>query len=84
MQCNKNDTGIMLKKSKKQILLLEAFNGGSHKQMMDYLKDVICRNGHSCHSIEMSDKKWHWRMRTSSLYFSQQLMVRDSSSLKFE
>ena len=84
MQCNKNDTGIMPKKSKKQILLLEAFNGGSHKQMMDYLKDVICRNGHSCHSIEMSDKKWHWRMRTSSLYFSQQLMVGDSSSLKFE
>ena len=61
----------MLKENKKRILLLEAFHGGSHKQMVDYLKEVILRNGHAYHSIEMSDKKWHWRMRTSSLHFAQ-------------
>ena len=59
------------KKNKKHILLLEAFHGGSHKQMVDYLKEIISQNGHTYHCIEMSDKKWHWRMRTSALHFSQ-------------
>ena len=84
----KNDK-ITPKESKKRILLLEAFHGGSHKQMVDYLKDVIHRNGHSYHSIEMSDKKWHWRMRTSSLHFAQQLrsdqlINGDTDSMNFE
>ena len=60
----------------KKILLLEAFYGGSHKQLADYLKDMLIRKGHTCDCITMTDKKWHWRMRTSSLYFAQKLNQR--------
>jgi len=60
--------------NKPSVLLLEPFYGGSHKQLVDYLKQVLIRDG-SCdvHMLTMSDKKWHWRMRTSALYFSQQI-----------
>lgn len=55
------------KESNKSILLLEPFYGGSHKQLLDVL---FCLLAPRCEKICMTDKKWHWRMRTSSFYFA--------------
>lgn len=47
-------------------LVIEPFYGGSHKQLVDLLLDKIPGCSKAC----MSAKKWHWRMRTSALYFA--------------
>lgn len=68
-----------------RIVLLEAFYGGSHRQLLDYLEMILIeqqqqqRRNHgnddlvTVQKICMSDKKWHWRMRTSALHFSQEI-----------
>ncbi|KAK7469772.1 hypothetical protein BaRGS_00036199, partial [Batillaria attramentaria] len=51
------------------ILIVEAFYCGSHKQLMDCLmRDpaIGCR----ADLVTMSGKKWHWRARTSALHLS--------------
>lgn len=77
--------------AKPQILIIEPFFGGSHKQLIDTL--VECEYGESNQKrsyqiytyfllsigLNLADyeifslpaKKWHWRARTSALYFSQ-------------
>lgn len=54
----------------KEVLLLEAFYGGSHKQLCNFLERILNENAIKYDLISMTDKKWHWRSRTSALYFA--------------
>jgi len=57
----------------KDLLIVEPFNGGSHKQMVDLLVSIAKEKDLSFDLICMSAKKWHWRARTSALYVSSQV-----------
>uniref|UniRef100_A0A182RRF6 tRNA-queuosine alpha-mannosyltransferase n=1 Tax=Anopheles funestus TaxID=62324 RepID=A0A182RRF6_ANOFN len=51
-----------------QILILEAFYGGSHKQLMDVLTKNFTEEEYDLFTIPA--KKWHWCARMSALHFA--------------
>ncbi|XP_076439714.1 tRNA-queuosine alpha-mannosyltransferase-like [Babylonia areolata] len=56
------------------ILIIEPFYCGSHKQLVDCLmRDEVIRP--RVHLVTMSGKKWHWRARVSALHLTSAIPV---------
>ncbi|XP_035796125.1 glycosyltransferase-like domain-containing protein 1-like isoform X2 [Anopheles albimanus] len=52
-----------------QILVLEAFYGGSHKQLLDVILKDLDPTTYDLYTIPA--KKWHWCARMSALHFAE-------------
>nr|CDS20648.1 glycosyltransferase domain containing protein [Echinococcus granulosus] len=49
------------------ILLVEGFNGGSHKQLISTLEGLLTEKGETVCVVSLPANKWHWRARTGAL-----------------
>ena len=56
-----------------EVLLIEPFYGGSHRQLIDLLLQEF---GGDVYTLPAT--KWHWRMRVSALYFAQTIPRKDT------
>lgn len=59
---------------KPQVVLVEPYYGGSHKQFVDLLaSEVIAPSSSEVLLVTLPAKKWHWSMRTAALSVSQRI-----------
>lgn len=63
-----------------RILFVEPFYGGSHKQLLD---TVLHQTKLQFDLFTLPAKKWHWRARTSALYFSQVIPLEHKYTVLF-
>uniref|UniRef100_A0A5K3FTR6 tRNA-queuosine alpha-mannosyltransferase n=1 Tax=Mesocestoides corti TaxID=53468 RepID=A0A5K3FTR6_MESCO len=49
------------------VLLVEAFHGGSHKQLVSTIECLLTRRGEKVCLVTLPPTKWHWRARTGAL-----------------
>lgn len=57
-----------------QVVLVEPYYGGSHKQFIDLLvSEVIAPRGAEVLTVTLPAKKWHWSMRTAALCVSRRI-----------
>ncbi|RNA32572.1 glycosyltransferase-like domain-containing 1-like [Brachionus plicatilis] len=69
-------------KSSAEICVIEAFYGGSHKQLIDLIEQEL-KLKKKYHLYTMSAKKWHWRARCSALHFSQIIPMEHNYKILF-
>ncbi|KAH8237495.1 hypothetical protein KR038_009745 [Drosophila bunnanda] len=67
--------------AKPHILVIEPFYGGSHKQLITAVTDRL--NPADYELFSLPAKKWHWRARTSALYFSQLIPLNHQYTVLF-
>lgn len=54
-----------------EVVLIEPFYGGSHKQLVDLLVcELLQPKGVAHHVCSLPARKWHWRLMASSVYFA--------------
>lgn len=54
----------------KSVLLIEPFYGGSHKQLINFIVNILEQSDTKYDLITLPGKKWHWRARTGALFMS--------------
>lgn len=58
-----------------RVLLIEPFYGGSHRQLIDFLTNLLQTQEVKHDLITLPAKKWHWRARTGALFMSKNIPV---------
>lgn len=52
------------------VLLIEPFYAGSHKQLIEFLTNLLQQSEINYDLVTLPGKKWHWRARTGALFMS--------------
>lgn len=67
-----------------EVVLIEPFYGGSHKQLVDLLvRELLQPKGVAHHVCSLPARKWHWRLMASSVYFASVIPRSDALRVLF-